>query len=343
MTVSNDKTFSTVFGDELAQLASNDPRICAITASMTAGTGLNDFEARFPDRFFDVGIAEGHAAAMAAGMAIRGAIPVFAVYSTFLQRSYDNIIHDVAISNLHVVFAVDRAGLVSGDGETHQGIFDVAYLCSIPGMMVFCPASFAELRDMLRYAVNNLDGPVAVRYPRGGEGEYKEGGADAVKYIREGNDFTLVTYGVNVNTAVDAAGILEREGISVEIIKLGRINPVDINAIVDSVAKTRRILVLEECAGRGSVGEGIAAALAQSSTMRGSVTEAPKRVRTAADATPIDKHDNPRFPKSVILLNTGNIFAPCGEINELRRLCGIDVRSVCQAVRDSVARDALKP
>ena len=163
---SKERTFSTVFGDELLMLAANDPRICAITASMADGTGLNGFAARLPERFFDVGIAEGHAAAMAAGMASRGAIPVFAVYSTFLQRSYDMLIHDIAISGLHVVIAVDRAGLVSGDGETHQGLFDVAYLSAIPGMTILCPSSFAELRDMLRYAIDHVSGPVAVRYPR---------------------------------------------------------------------------------------------------------------------------------------------------------------------------------
>jgi len=307
VTESDEKTFSSVFGETLIELAERDPRICAITAAMKSGTGLNSFARRFPERFFDVGIAEGHAAVMAAGMASRGAIPVFAVYSTFLQRSYDMLIHDVAISGLHVVFAVDRAGLVAGDGETHQGLYDVAYLSSVPGMTIFCPASFAELSDMLRYAVDNVTGPVAVRFPRGGEGEYKDGGVDRVKCIREGRDFTLVTYGENINTAVKAAGILDKAGISVEIMKLGCIAPVDMDAIVASVVKTRRLLVLEESAGRGCKGEHIAALLSQ---------------RGVA-------------PEKVILQNTGDVLAPCGEIDELRKLCGIDVDSVCQAIRDA--------
>jgi len=301
----SEKTFSSVFGEEMSEIAMGDPRLCAITASMTTGTGLEEFAMRFPERFFDVGIAEGHAVAMAAGMAARGAIPVVAVYSTFLQRSYDMLIHDIAISGLHVVFAVDRAGLVPGDGETHQGVFDVAYLSSIPGMTIYCPANYAEFSGMLRYAVNNVSGPVAVRFPRGGEGEYKEGGWENVKTVREGTDYTIVTYGISINTAVESAEILAEEGISAEIIKLGRINPIDITEIANSAAKTGRLLVLEECSARGSAGESIAASLAGLQVGL----------------------------KSVRLLNTGDRFAPCGAIEELRRLCGIDAESVCGVIR----------
>ena len=305
VTNTEESTFSSVFGDELIDLAGLDPRICAITASMTSGTGLGGFAARFPERFFDVGIAEEHAVAMASGMAIRGAIPVFAVYSTFLQRSYDMLLHDVAISGLHVVFAVDRAGLVPGDGETHQGLFDVAFLSSVPGMTIMCPASYAELRDMLRYAVNSVDGPVSVRYPRGAEGAYADGGTDRVILLREGIDFTLVTYGVNINTALEAAGVLSEEGVSIEVIKLGCISPVDMNEIFASVQKTKRLLVLEECSGRGSVGEKIAASVLEYRIVM----------------------------KNVVLLNTGEAFAPCGETDELRRLYGIDTESVCDTIR----------
>ena len=308
VTNGNEKTFSSVFGEALTELAAREFRICAITAAMASGTGLEYFAARFPDRFFDVGIAEGHAAVMAAGMASRGAIPVFAVYSTFLQRSYDMLLHDVAISGLHVVLAVDRAGLVSGDGETHQGLFDIAYLRTVPGMTVLCPANYAELCDMLRCAVESLDGPVAVRFPRGGEGAYKDGGADYIKIVREGTDFTLVTYGINVNTAIEAAKMLEKEGISIEIIKIGRVNPIDIDAIADAVGKTGHLLVLEECAARGSVGESIAAMLACSN----------------------------KCPETVALLNTGDVFVPCGEIEMLRKMCGIDAESVCTAIRKAM-------
>ena len=305
-----DKTFSSVFGEAMTELAGREYRICAITASMTTGTGLERFAARYPERFFDVGIAEGHAAVMAAGMASRGAIPVFAVYSTFLQRCYDMLVHDVGISGLHVVFAVDRAGLVPGDGETHQGLLDVAFLSTIPGMTILCPASHRELRDMLGYAVAKVSGPVAVRFPKGAEGAYKDGGTESAKCVRDGKDITLVTYGITVNTALEAARTLEKEGIHVEIIKLGRICPVDIGPVADSVSKTRRLLVLEECAGRGSVGERVVSMLAASA----------------------------RRPETVILLNTGDTFVPCGEIDELRKLCGIDAGSVCGAIRACILR-----
>ena len=308
VTGNEEVSFSTVLGEELTDLAGRDPRICAITASMATGTGLSFFAARYPGRFFDVGIAEGHAAAMAAGMAIRGAIPVFAVYSTFLQRSYDMLIHDAAISKLHIVFAVDRAGLVAGDGETHQGLFDVAYLRSIPGMTILCPASFAELRDMLRYAIDSVTGPVAVRYSRGSEGAYNKGGVDRAICLREGKDFTLVTYGINVNTALEAAETLLTEDISVEVIKLGCINPIEIGTIVESVAKTERILVLEDCSGCGAAGESIVASLSLSHIAL----------------------------KSAVLLNTGDRFPPCGELEELRKLCGIDANSVCRAISEEL-------
>ena len=168
------ENFSSVFGDVLSELAERDRRICAITAAMPGGTGLDGFAQRYPERFFDVGIAEGCAVSMAAGMAKEGAVPVFAVYSTFLQRSYDMLIHDVALDGLHVVLGVDRAGLVGEDGETHHGLFDVAFLSTVPGMTVLAPANFAELRAMLFRAVEEYTGPVAVRYPRGGQGSYTQ-------------------------------------------------------------------------------------------------------------------------------------------------------------------------
>lgn len=302
------KTFSSVFGERLAEIAGNEPKVCAITAAMASGTGLEDFSLLYPERFFDVGIAEGHAVAMAAGMSTRGAIPVFAVYSSFLQRSYDMLIHDVAITKQHVVLAIDRAGLVPGDGETHQGVFDVAYLRSVPGMTVLCPASYAELGDMLLHAVSKVDGPVAVRFPRGAQGAYTKGGAEMVKKVRDGSDFTLVTYGISINTATEAAAKLGDEGISVEIIKLGCINPIDMGAIAASVSKTGRLLVLEECAASGCAGEAIVTMLAKEG----------------------------RCPGTVVLLNTGDTFAPCGEIEQLRELCGIDTESVCATIRERI-------
>lgn len=300
--------FSTVFGEEMMKLALQDFRVCAMTAAMTSGTGLTEFAAKFPERFFDVGIAEGHGAAMAAGMASQEAIPVFAVYSTFLQRSYDMLLHDIAIMNLHVVLAVDRAGLVGADGETHQGVFDVGFLSTVPNLKILCPASFEELRDMLRYAVLTIDGPVAIRYPKSGEGRYKEGGITSSKLLREGTDITIVSYGININTALDAADILLENSISAEILKLDYIYPIDYDAVDASLCKTGRLLVLEECIESGCVGQRIAAHIAECGTI----------------------------PKSLKLLNLGSRFIPQGSVEELRTLCGIDTASVVRTITELI-------
>ena len=188
-------SFSDKAGEYLCQYAENDPRIVAITAAMAGGTGTECFASKFPERFFDVGIAEGHGVTMAAGMAKQGLVPVFAVYSSFLQRGFDMLIHDVSLLGLHTVFCVDRAGLVGNDGETHQGVFDVCYLSAVPGMTILCPASFQELHDMLGYAIHEVTGPAAVRYPRGGEGRYTDSLMQAENVIREGTDVTIVCYG----------------------------------------------------------------------------------------------------------------------------------------------------
>ncbi|MDR0862665.1 MAG: 1-deoxy-D-xylulose-5-phosphate synthase [Oscillospiraceae bacterium] len=302
------ESFSSVFGSEMCWLAEESDRVCAVTAAMTSGTGLANFAARFPKRFFDVGIAEGHAVAMAAGLAEQGITPVVAMYSTFLQRAYDMLVHDVSIMNLHVVFAVDRAGIVPGDGETHQGIYDVAYLSSVPGMTVMCPASHAELRDMLRLAVKRATGPVALRYPKGGEGDYREGGVKLSKVVREGEDVTIVTYGVLVNVALEAAEVLARADVSVEVVKLGVINPIEFATIERSVGKTRRLLVLEDCVAAGCVGERILAHLEQ------------RGIETIW----------------AVLKNTGSRSIPCGTVDELRRMCGIDEMSVAVAITEKL-------
>ena len=258
------ENFSTVFGRTLAKLGKQDPRVCAITAAMLSGTGLSEFQKACPDRFYDVGIAEGCAVSMAAGMAKQGAIPVFAVYSTFLQRSYDMLLHDVAIDHLHVVFGVDRAGLVGEDGETHHGVFDVAYLDSIPGMTVLAPANFLELEHMLKRAVLELEGPVAVRYPRGGEGLYQEDHSqEPAVVLREGDAITLVGYGITINDLLVAAQQLENNGIRAEVIKLNILTPLEPEQILTSVQKTGCLLVAEDCVEEGSVGQRICAALAE--------------------------------------------------------------------------------
>lgn len=254
-------TFSNTFGEEMLALAAKDPRICAVTAAMTPGTGLDGFAAKYPSRLFDVGIAEGHAVSMAAGLAKQGMVPVVAIYSTFLQRAFDMLLHDVGILQLHVVLAVDRAGLVGEDGETHHGVFDVAYLRQIPGIRVLCPANQAELRVMLRRAVLKMDGPVAVRYPRGGDGFLKS--VCEKTLVREGSDLTLVAYGTMINPILEAAVQLKKRGISAEVLKLSQIKPLDLTPILNSVRKTKRLFVAEETMNTGCVADEIFAGLAE--------------------------------------------------------------------------------
>ncbi len=265
MAKSGSPSFSGVFGRELLELAKRDHRICAITAAMRDGTGLTGFADELPDRFFDVGIAEGHAAAMAAGLASQGMIPVCAVYSTFLQRSYDQLLHDVSLLGLHVVFAVDRAGLVGADGETHHGCFDPGYLAQIPGMTVLCPSSFAELRTMLHEAIYECKGPVAIRYPRGGEGAYVENAesGSGATILSRGNDAAIVTYGIHVNEAISASEMLQKKGIHLSVIKLNRITPLPEEELIGMLHGIPCTFVLEDCVASASVGEHIAALLAR--------------------------------------------------------------------------------
>ena len=299
-------SFSSRFGEYLCEFAAQNKMIAAITAAMAGGTGLDAFAKRFPERFFDTGIAEGHATAMAAGMAKQGAVPVFAVYSSFLQRGYDMLIHDVALQKLHVVFAVDRAGLVGSDGETHHGVFDVNYLCSVPGMTVLCPASFSELHDMLRFAIEDVNGPVALRYPRGGEGEYTGSSLAPEQLIRPGDDVTLVCYGTMVNQALSAAGILEKQGIGAEIIKLGRIKPNSFTMMLNSLRKTGRLLVAEEVCAPGSVGEQLAAAAAE----------------------------NAIALKGIKLLNLGDGIVSHGTVQELLHDYGLDGEGIARSAME---------
>lgn len=249
--------FSAKMGESLSRLADNDGRIIGITAAMSSGTGMDVFSAAHPDRFFDVGIAEGHAVSMAGGMAKQGMVPVFAVYSSFLQRGYDMLIHDVALQNLHVVFCVDRAGLVGSDGETHHGVFDVSYLSSVPDMTVLCPASYAELEAMLRAAIYDINGSVAIRYPRGGEGKYTACNTAPETLLREGRDVTLVCYGIMTNEVLDAAERLAAEGICAEVIKLSMIKPPDFDLVMRSLRKTGKLLISEDVCEAGCVGSRI--------------------------------------------------------------------------------------
>ena len=306
--------FSDKLGEYLCQYAELDSRIVAITAAMSGGTGTECFAARFPDRFFDVGIAEGHAVTMAAGMAKQGLLPVFAVYSSFLQRSFDMLIHDVALQKLHLVFCVDRAGLVGSDGETHQGLFDISYLGTVPGMTVLCPSSFAELHDMLDFALFSVAGPVAVRYPRGGEGRYTDCSMSAETVLREGEDLTVICYGTMVNEALDAADKLALQGISAEIVKLGIVFPNGYERCLASLKKTGRLLAPEEVCAAGCIGRRILDACAEREI----------RLRTSK------------------LLNLGDGIVPHGTVEELRRDYGIDADAIVRSASELLGSDMVE-
>ncbi len=294
--------FSACFGRELCAFAEKDARICAITAAMPSGTGLTRFASRFPSRFFDVGIAEEHAVAMAAGMAAQGLVPVVAMYSTFLQRAYDQLVHDVAIEGLHVVFCVDRAGIVGADGATHNGVLDIAFLRSIPGMKVYCPSNFSELRSMMTRAVYHEDGPVAIRYPRGGEGAFRKDTAQEVlACVREapGHTVTLLTHGVMVNEALAAAELLEKKQIHAQVYKANQIG----SGLEQAFAEKQDELsdwcvVIEDNVQSGSLGEWVAGC-------RASRTD---------------------------LLNTGDRFLPHGGVDEVYRHCGLDAEGIAAFV-----------
>ena len=251
---SKSTTFSDSFGATMLELAKNDERVCAITAAMPGGTGLLSFKEQFPKRLFDVGIAEEHATSMAGGLAKQGMIPVLALYSTFLQRSFDQIIQDIAMLNLHVVLAVDRAGLVGEDGETHHGVFDVGFLRQIPNMRVLCAASCAELSDMLRWAVEEYNAPVAIRYPRGGDGIVTESafGSGAVFTHRKGKDIAILAYGTMINQAMDCADILSKQGVDASVIRLLEVSPLPVDEILEKLDGCKHILIPEEtCTGSG--------------------------------------------------------------------------------------------
>ena len=250
--------FSDVFGKSMCTLAAKDKRICAITAAMSIGTGLSTFSKKYRDRFYDVGIAEEHAVTFAAGLASDGMIPVFAVYSTFLQRSYDQILHDAALQKLHIVLAIDRAGIVGEDGETHQGIYDVAFLNTMPNVTVYAPSSFAELEAALIKAISNTEGVAAVRYPRGGQqylpADYHPDNQPYTIYGDEQADTLIVTYGREFSQVCLAKEGLSKQGIEVCILKLNTIVPIPAGAVLKA-GSFENVYFFEEGIRNGGAGE----------------------------------------------------------------------------------------
>ena len=310
----NGETFSESFGNTLLELAKEDDRICAITAAMPGGTGLLEFKKTYPKRTFDVGIAEEHAVSMAGGLAKQGMVPVVALYSTFLQRSYDMIMQDVAMLNLHVVLAVDRAGLEGEDGETHHGIYDIGFLRHAPGMMILCPASVAEQKDMLRWAVQKHNGPVAVRYPRGGDREFKESKwvdradvkiAGALACHRMGSDVTLVTYGTMLDNTMKAAEILAQQGIEATVLRLLTVKPMPVYNILTMLSKTEHVVIIEETASGCGIRDTLAWEL--------------EHLRPGIHVDGID---------------LGDQFVTHGDLNTLYRHYGLDGQSIAKYVQE---------
>ena len=307
-------TFSDSFGEIMETLAEKDSRVCAITAAMPGGTGLLKFQKRFPSRTFDVGIAEEHAVSMAGGLAKQGMVPVVAIYSTFLQRAYDQILQDVGLLGLHVVFAIDRAGLVGDDGPTHHGVFDVGFLRQVPGMRILTPVSLAEQRDMLRWAVEECTGPAAVRYPRGGEGSYAASDwqgitGPLVKCHRRGGDITLITYGRFLDNCLEAAQLLSQAGIEAGVVRLLTVSDLPVDQILENSSESRHFFVVEETMG----GCGIREELYWELTRR-----------------------CPDY--RVEGLDLGKDFVPHGSVGELYRHCGVDAASIAEKVKEGLGR-----
>jgi len=257
-------SFTAIFGNALVEIVKENPLVVGITGAMPDGTGLDILQKNFPKNYFDVGIAEEHAVTFAAGLATQGIIPVVAVYSTFLQRAFDQIIHDVSLQKLHVVFVLDRAGLVGSDGPTHHGAFDLSFLRLIPNMVIMAPKDESELRDMLYTAVSYKGGPIALRYPRGSAlGVQLKEGFDTIEIgkaeiVKEGSDTALLAVGTMVDYALKAAKDLEAEDISCEVVNMRFIKPLDYMMLDEAAEKFGTIFTLEENALMGGFGSGVA-------------------------------------------------------------------------------------
>ncbi len=309
-------SYTSVFASTLVKLSADNTEIVAITAAMPAGTGLDKFREAYPDRFFDVGIAEQHAVTMASGMALAGFTPVVAIYSTFLQRAYDQVLHDAARQNAHVVFAIDRAGLVGADGDTHHGLFDIAYLRSIPNMMIMMPKDERELQNMLHTAINCCTGPVAVRYPRANglgislSDEYDKLEIGTWETVREGKNVAILALGPMIELAQAAADELAKEGINPQIVNARFIKPLDEKYLLKLAKSGYKILTVEEGVERGGFG--------------GSVLEF---------------YSLQKLDVTVEIIGVADEFVTHGDTNILRKHVGLTAENIAKKVRDLNKRD----
>jgi 1-deoxy-D-xylulose-5-phosphate synthase len=336
-------SYTDVFSDALVQLAAQDERVVAITAAMPDGTGVIKFAEKYPDRCFDVGIAEQHAVTLAAGLASQGMKPVIAVYSTFLQRAYDQIVHDVCLQNLPVTFALDRSGLVGADGPTHHGTFDYAYMRHIPNMVVMAPKDEAELQNMLKTAIE-WSGPVALRYPRAsGVGvslpqEFVSLPIGKAELLREGRDVLLLAVGSMVYPAIEAAEMLARNGISAAVVNARFVKPIDKDLILPLIQHIGKVITVEEHALSSGFGSAIAEMLVQE--QEGQTTGKPESQTTGfvADA----KNNQPAFRPSgfpvLRFLGIPDKFIEHGDRERLLQLNGLTPDGILQSVLQMLKR-----
>lgn len=312
-------SYTSIFGNALVEIVKENNKVIGITGAMPDGTGLDILQQNCPENYFDVGIAEEHAVTFAAGLATQGIIPVVAIYSTFLQRGFDQIIHDVALQKLHVVFVLDRAGLVGADGPTHHGTFDISYLRFIPGMVIMAPKDEAELRDMLFTAVEYKKGPIAVRYPRGSAlgVELKPGFRKITigesEKLKSGNDVALLALGSMVDYSIKAAEKLELEGISCEIINMRFAKPLDENRLKEIASRFNKIVTLEENALQAGFGSAVTEFFA----------------------------DN-NFKNDILRIGLPDYFIDHGTQAELHKLIGIDPDGIVEKVKLFTERNKLK-
>ena len=302
-------SYTAIFGNALARLAEEDERVVAITAAMPDGTGLTNFAKQHPERFFDVGIAEQHGATFAAGLACEGKKPVFAVYSTFLQRAYDQVLHDVCIQNLPVVFALDRGGVVGNDGPTHHGVFDLSYLRHIPNMTLMAPKDENELQHMLKTAID-FNGPIALRYPRGNgygvplDQDLKLLPIGKAELLREGADGVLVALGSMVYPALDAAADLASEGLDLSVVNARFVKPLDAELLLQLVKRFGRLVILEENALQGGFGTAV-----------------------------LELLEEQGIQAQVLRIGYPDQYIEQGEQHELRAMHGLDKEGIAKSVR----------
>lgn len=302
--------FSNTFGNKLTALARENDKIVSITAAMCSGSGLCVFKKTHPERFVDVGIAEQHAVTMAAGLALSGFKPVFSVYSTFLQRAYDQVLHDVCIQNLPVLFAIDRAGLVGQDGETHHGVFDISYLSHMPNMRIYASKDAEELKAMLSVLTEDYDGPAALRFPRGDAKNLMSLSGDPLRphlELSEGDDYTLIPVGNMFETALEVVKILKNKGLKGRIVNPRCIHPIDYMAIAEAAGKTKLWVTLEDHVAKGGFGEALAIAN-------------------------LDANKD----QTIMRLSLPNAFMTHGSVGELHQLAGLSPSQIASKIEEAL-------